>query len=88
MRWDRPADDAFAAHPAWSRAQSSVRERPAPGGSWSTPVFASRPIAAMFRARVRSITPAAADGSMMVVELIAAANLAAAVDRRDRARTD
>jgi len=68
-RWDRPREDPFAAHPAWSKAQSSVRERPAPEGSWSTPVFASRPVAAMFRGNVRSITPASDDPAVLVVEL-------------------
>jgi hypothetical protein len=48
VRWDRPATDAFAPHPAWLHRQSTVREHPAPEGSWSTPVFAQRPIAEMF----------------------------------------
>ena len=69
VRWDRPAGDPFAAHPAWLRAQATVRDRPAPEGSWSTPVFASRPVAALFRARVGSITPASVDNAMVVVEL-------------------
>ncbi len=50
VRWDRASPDAFAAHPAWSRGRTAVRERPAPEGSWSTPVFSSRPIGAMFAA--------------------------------------
>jgi hypothetical protein len=72
VRWDRAQDDVFAAHPAWSRAHLSVRERPAPEGSWPTPVFASRPAAAMFRDSVRSITPVAmtgVDGTIVLVEL-------------------
>ncbi len=56
VRWDRPDPDAFAAHPAWSRARAAVRERPAPQGSWDTPVFASRPIAAMFVECVSAVT--------------------------------
>lgn len=48
VRWDRPEADAFAAHPAWTRARAAVRERPAPEDSWETPVFASRPVAAAF----------------------------------------
>ena len=48
VRWDRPATDAFAPHPAWLQRQATVREHPAPEGSWSTPVFARRPIAEMF----------------------------------------
>ena len=71
VRWDRPPGDLFAAHPAWSAAQGSVRERNAPEGSWSTPVFASRPIAALFRAHATAITPSD-DGTMSIVELQAA----------------
>lgn len=48
VRWDRPEADAFAAHPAWSRARASVRERPAPEDSWDSPVFARRPAASDF----------------------------------------
>ncbi len=48
VRWDREPLDAFAAHPAWTRARTIVGERPAPPGSWKTPVFASRPLAALF----------------------------------------
>ncbi|HSQ28820.1 MAG TPA: hypothetical protein VLN49_03165, partial [Gemmatimonadaceae bacterium] len=61
VRWDREPLDPFAAHPAWSRQRGAVRERPAPEGSWSTPVFASPPIAAMFRDCVRSVERTAAD---------------------------
>jgi hypothetical protein len=50
VRWDRDSPDPFAAHPAWSRGRSAVRERPAPEGSWSTPVFSSRPTGATFAA--------------------------------------
>jgi len=50
VRWDRESPDAFAAHPAWSHARSAVRERPAPEGSWKTPVFSSRPTGDMFAA--------------------------------------
>ncbi len=48
VRWDRDPLDLFAAHPAWTANRSAVREHPAPQGSWQTPVFAARPIAAMF----------------------------------------
>jgi hypothetical protein len=48
VRWDRDPLDVFAAHPAWVATRSAVREHPAPQGSWQTPVFAGRPIAAMF----------------------------------------
>jgi hypothetical protein len=48
VRWDRDPLDFFAAHPAWTANRSAVREHPAPPGSWQTPVFASRPTAAMF----------------------------------------
>jgi hypothetical protein len=70
VRWDRGELDAFAAHPAWSRVGGSgaVRERPAPEGSWDTPIFASRPIAAMFHKRMRSMTRHG-DGAIAVVEL-------------------
>ena len=61
VRWDREPLDPFAAHPAWSKLRGAVRERPAPEGSWSTPVFASPPIAAMFRDCVRSVERAAGD---------------------------
>lgn len=73
VRWDRPPGDAFAAHPASSRARTAVRERPAPEGSWTTPVFARRPVAALFRAGVRSIAPSAQDASMVVVHLSSSA---------------
>ncbi len=56
VRWDRDSPDAFAAHPAWSRGRTAVRERPAPEGSWSTPVFSSRPIGAMFAAAGFAVT--------------------------------
>jgi hypothetical protein len=48
VRWDRASPDAFAAHPAWKRARTAVRERPAPEGSWDSPAFASRPNSALF----------------------------------------
>jgi hypothetical protein len=48
VRWDRGELDAFAPHPAWSGRRGAVGERPAPAGSWKTPVFASRPRAEMF----------------------------------------
>lgn len=48
VRWDRPADDPFAPHPA-SRARDGVRHaRPAPEGSSATPIFARRPTAFAF----------------------------------------
>jgi hypothetical protein len=56
VRWDRASPDAFAEHPAWSRARSAVRERPAPERSWSTPVFSSRPTGAMFAAPGFAVT--------------------------------
>jgi hypothetical protein len=56
VRWDRDSPDPFAAHPAWSRARSAVHERPAPEGSWSTPVFSSRPTGAMFAAAGFAVT--------------------------------
>ena len=87
VRWDRPADDAFAAHPAWSGAYASVREHPAPEGSWSTPVFASRPTASMFRASVRSTAPA--DGGWCAHgRRVDRARERTAVHRRDRTGRD
>lgn len=50
VRWDRPLLDAFAAHPAWAASRAVVRERPAPEDSWSSFIFASRPIATSFTA--------------------------------------
>jgi hypothetical protein len=50
VRWDRPRGDMFAAHPAWREVRGRVAERPAPEGSWKTPIFGQRPIAAMFTA--------------------------------------
>jgi hypothetical protein len=70
VRWDRDDDDAFAAHPAWTNARRAVRERAAPEGGWATPVFANRPVAVMFRERVRSSTRVGSDGSMVLVELV------------------
>lgn len=55
VRWDRESPDAFAAHPAWPHRRSAVRERPAPEGSWKTPVFSSRPTGAMFAATGREV---------------------------------
>lgn len=77
VRWDREPLDPFAAHPAWSRQRGEVRERPAPEGSWSTPVFASPPIAAMFRDCVRSVERAAGDAIGIVEVAIALDNGAA-----------
>lgn len=51
VRWDRGDPDAFAAHPAWAASRAVVRERPAPEGSWSSFIFASRPSAAAFGVR-------------------------------------
>jgi hypothetical protein len=55
VRWDRPADDAFAAHPAWAATRAVVRERPAPEGSWSSFFFAGRPTPDSFGLR-RDVT--------------------------------
>jgi hypothetical protein len=44
----------FAAHPAFARTHLSVRERAAPPGSWASPVFAARPLAASFVERSAS----------------------------------
>jgi hypothetical protein len=49
VHWNRRPDDVFAAHPA-SRRQVSGRVRAAPEGSWSTFIFARRPMAAMLDA--------------------------------------
>ncbi len=68
VRWDREPLDAFAAHPAWSRHRGVIRERPAPEGSWQTPVFASPPIAAMFHSGVASVE-SYADGAIAVVHI-------------------
>ncbi len=48
VRWDRPAADAFAAHPAWRNSPLRVRERAVPEAAWGEPFLASRPNAAMF----------------------------------------
>lgn len=69
VRWDRGPAGAFAPHAAWSRGRSSVREHPAPEGSWTTPVFASRPVAAMFGHAARTVAIGAPGGSMTIVEL-------------------
>ncbi len=58
VRWDRDADDVFAAHPAFARTRLSVRERAAPPGSWASPVFAARPLAASFVERSASLVHA------------------------------
>jgi hypothetical protein len=71
VRWDRAPDDVFAAHPAWTRARSAVRERAAPEGSWTTPVFANRPAASMFRNQVRAVRRGAAHDPVVVVDLTA-----------------
>ena len=73
VRWDREPLDPFAAHPAWTRQRGAVRERPAPEGSWETPVFASPPIAAMFRDCVRRVDRLAND-AIGLVEVASAAN--------------
>jgi hypothetical protein len=81
VRWDRDAHDAFAEHPAWTARQQTVRERPAAEGSWSTPVFSSRPIAAVFRNHAARITRAA-DDAIGIVELAPAAGDAGPASRR------
>jgi hypothetical protein len=48
VRWDRPAADAFAAHPAWRNSPLRLRERAVPEAAWGEPFLASRPNAAMF----------------------------------------
>ena len=53
VRWDRPSIDAFAVHPAWVASRAVVRERPAPDGAWSSFIFASRPVAALFGTGLR-----------------------------------
>jgi hypothetical protein len=69
VRWDRPADDVFAAHPAWSRPRSAVREQPAPEGSWDTPVFAARPVGGMFRDRAAQVRAVPGHESVSLVEV-------------------
>lgn len=69
VRWDRDSSDAFAPHPAWVRTQSKVRERPAPEGSWSTPVFAQRPLAAMFGLASAISATRDVDASIAVVDV-------------------
>lgn len=73
VRWDRSNPDAFAAHPAWEASRAAVRERPAPEGSWSTFIFASRPSGATFGVR-GGVTR---DGPLAIVRLDAAENNAA-----------
>ena len=68
VRWDRDAHDAFAEHPAWTRHRTFVRERPAPEGSWQTPVFSSRPIAELLRGHASRVTRVAND-AVAIVEL-------------------
>jgi hypothetical protein len=51
VRWDRPPEDAFAAHPAWT--QRMVRERPMSEDAWPKPVFARAPSRMMFGGRFR-----------------------------------
>jgi hypothetical protein len=72
VRWDRGPLDAFAAHPAWTRHHRVVRERPEPEGSWTTPVFASPPIAALFHSGTASVE-SYADGAIAVVHVPGAA---------------
>lgn len=74
-RWDRDPHDVFAEHPAWTHRRSQVRERPAPEGSWQTPVFSSRPVAAMLRNHASRVSRAAN-------EAIAIVELATSTDRR------
>ena len=70
VRWDRDANDVFAAHPAWAQTRQSVRERPAPSGSWDTPVFAARPLAASFVERSASFVQTTRQlGSVAVLEV-------------------
>jgi hypothetical protein len=68
VHWDRERLDPFDAHPAWREQRHAVRERPAPEGSWPTPVFASPPSAVMFRDGVRSVERAAG-GAIAIVEV-------------------
>ena len=70
VRWDRDADDVFAAHPAWAQTRLAVRERAAPPGSWASPVFAARPLAASFVERSASLIHATQQhGEIGVVEV-------------------
>jgi hypothetical protein len=70
VRWDRDANDVFAAHPAWAQTRQSVRERAAPPGSWDTPIFAARPLAASFVERSASFVQAARQlGPVAVLEV-------------------
>jgi len=64
VRWDRPADDAFAAHPAWT--QRAVRERPMTEDAWPQPVFARPPHRTMFGQHLHRIY---ALGEMGVLQL-------------------
>ncbi len=48
VRWDRPANDVFAPHPAARRAALTVREPAVPESAWGQPMLASRPHGAMF----------------------------------------
>ena len=50
VRWDRPAHDVFAAHPAWAASRAVVRERPVPEHAWRGLILASRTSAAAFGA--------------------------------------
>ncbi|HEY2851732.1 MAG TPA: competence protein CoiA family protein [Gemmatimonadaceae bacterium] len=50
VRWDRPEQDAFAAHPAWAASRAVVRERPVPEYAWEGVKFARRPSPAAFDA--------------------------------------
>jgi hypothetical protein len=64
VRWDRPTDDAFAAHPAWT--QRAVRERPMTEDAWPQPVFARPPHRTMFGQHFHRIY---ALGEVAVLEL-------------------
>lgn len=56
VRWDRPAHDAFAPHPAALAAHRVVRERPIARERWDqrATLFARRPHRAMFGTRLPS----------------------------------
>ncbi len=70
VRWDRDADDIFAPHPAWAIARQAVRERPAPPGSWDTPVFAARPLAvALIERSAAAIVASRQYGEITLVEV-------------------
>ena len=75
VRWDRDVGDVFAAHPAWAQTRLSVRERAAPPGSWASPVFAARPLAASFVERSASLIHATRQhGEIGIVEVRASPN--------------